>query len=415
MQPDPDVSSPSSPEDARPSRIAKAKPYFYLIASIIGAVVLFIFAVHALGKVGDALLTLFISLLIVFILRRPVAWLERHRVSRSWGSIISILLLVAVLFLLGLLLFPPLVTQFNTFVSNLPSYLQQVVGWGEDLSSTYGDLSDSPQAREWLSGVLSSFAGWFSSFTQEGVQYLIRFGTRAGAVLLIFFLALMASFWFLRDLPRMSAEVNLLVRKRHADDFHAVVAICSRIGDGYLKGLLITAVCSGVLSGFGFALVGVPYAGILGAITGVFSIVPILGPWIAGVAAAVVALFVSPVTCLLSVIITVVVRLLTDSVIQPKVMSTTIDLHPSLVIVAVIAGQSLGGVVGMILAVPVTAMVVNVYAYFHEKHTGTSLMSENGALFRGRPFSTVFQSAEPASEVAEPDVQTRASDDEPSA
>jgi predicted PurR-regulated permease PerM len=370
-------------------KLEKPKRYLYITATVLIAVVLFVCAIKALGTVGDALLTLAITLFIVFILRKPVRWFEGRRISRTWGSALAIIILVAILVGIFMIFVPPLLTQLNAFIQHLPSYTQQVIGWGNEIASNYGDLSDSPQAQQWLSSVLSSLTNWASSSVGDTAQYLIRFGTRMSEVLVITFLAFIAAFWFLRDLPKMTEEVNSLVTERHATDFHAVVSICSRIGDGYLKGLLFTAVCSGVLSSIGFLLVGVPYAILLGMLTGLLSIIPVIGPWIAGIAAAVVALFVSPVTCLLSIIVTVVVRLLTDSVIQPKIMSSTVSLHPGIVIIAIIAGGCLGGAIGMILAVPVVAMLVNVYAYFHEKRTSVALMSEDGALFKGTPFGFV--------------------------
>ena len=139
-----------------------------------------------------------------------------------------------------------------------------------------------------------------------------------------------------------------------------------------------------MVSSIGFSLIGLPYAVILGTITGIMNVIPIVGPWVAGAIAAIVALFVSPLICFLSIVITVAVRFLVDSVVQPRVMSSTVNLHPGVVIIALMVGGGVAGPAGMVMAVPVTAVIKDVFAYEFERRTGRQVLGEDGALFKGR-------------------------------
>lgn len=370
----------------RDKPLDKVKHSLYTIASVIGAIVLFLFAIKALGRLSDAVLVVFVSLFLVFCLRKPVAWFQKHGISRGWGSLLSMLMLFGIIYLIALIVVPPITSQFTSLLQEVPDYVSRIIDWTNSVTAQYSELFNSPQTQNWLTDLTGVFNQWLSSLATSGAGNVIKTSARAGTVAVVVIMALIASFWFLKDLPRMTEEVNVLISPKHATDFHRIVSICSRVSGGYIKGVLIASVCTGVLSGIGFAIAGIPYPVILGAITGIMNIIPIVGPWIAGIIAALVGLFVSPLLCIISIVITVAVRLVTDTLIQPKIMSSAVDLHPGVVIVVLMAGGGIGGVWGMILSVPIAAMIKDIYAYYFERHTKRRLLTEDGALFKGKSF-----------------------------
>ncbi|MBQ1448718.1 MAG: AI-2E family transporter, partial [Coriobacteriales bacterium] len=256
--------------------------------------------------------------------------------------------------------------------------------WINSLAGKYGERFSSPQASAQLDRIISVMSDRLASFATRSANGIISFTVSASSATVVLFMSIIASFWFLRDLPRMSREVNVLVSPKRSDEFHTVVGICSRVAGGYIKGVLISSLITGVVSSIGFSLIGLPYAVILGTITGIMNVIPIVGPWVAGAIAAIVALFVSPLICFLSIVITVAVRFLVDSVVQPRVMSSTVNLHPGVVIIALMVGGGVAGPAGMVMAVPVTAVIKDVFAYEFERRTGRQVLGEDGALFKGR-------------------------------
>lgn len=366
------------------SRSERIRTSLFTIASIIGAIVLFGFMVIALRSVTDALATFLLSMFLVFCLRAPVAWLEQRGVSRGIGSFLALLGLFAILALIAIIILPTIISQFVTLVQQTPSYVNGIIEWINSLAGKYGERFSSPQASAQLDRIINVMSDRLASFATRSANGIISFTVSASSAAVVLFMSIIASFWFLRDLPRMSREVNVLVSPKRADEFHTVVGICSRVVGGYIKGVLISSLITGVVSSVGFSLIGLPYAVILGTITGIMNVIPIVGPWVAGAIAAIVALFVSPLVCFLSIVITVAIRFFVDSVVQPRVMSSTVNLHPGVVIIALMVGGGVAGPGGMVMAVPVAAVIKDIFAYEFERRAGRRVLDEDGALFKGR-------------------------------
>jgi len=197
------------------------------------------------------------------------------------------------------------------------------------------------------------------------------------------FIAVVISFWVLKDLPKMREELVALVGPSHEEDAETLLKTVIHVVGGYLKGQTIASLVTGFLATVGLAIIGVPYALVLGLITFIFNYIPIVGPFIAGAIAALVGLFVSPLTALLAIVVVVLAQQLTDNLVTPRVMSDQVDLHPTLVIFSLLVGGTLFGIPGMLFAIPVAATAKGLFVYYYERHTNRQLETEEGALFRG--------------------------------
>ena len=124
----------------------------------------------------------------------------------------------------------------------------------------------------------------------------------------------------------------------------------------YMRAQLLACVLVGILSGIGFALIGIPYAVLLGVLAGILEFIPLLGPLVLAVVAAVVGAFHGPSVAVRAVAFLAALRLAEDYVIYPRLLRHTVHLHPLAVIVGVLAGAELDGVAGMFLAVPIVAV-----------------------------------------------------------
>jgi predicted PurR-regulated permease PerM len=143
-------------------------------------------------------------------------------------------------------------------------------------------------------------------------------------------------------------------RENMADIFRKVA---SKVGD-WFRGQLLLAFIVGVVSLIGLLIIGVPYALTLAVISGVLDIVPTLGPVIAGVLAAAIALTDSPIKALIVVIFYVIIQQLESNILVPKVMQKAVGLSPVIIIIAILIGARLLGIVGAIIAVPLAASLI---------------------------------------------------------
>jgi predicted PurR-regulated permease PerM len=147
-------------------------------------------------------------------------------------------------------------------------------------------------------------------------------------------------------------------------------ALLDRIDDAlaaYIRAQLVAGLLIGAIVGIGFALFHVPYAAILGVAAGLAEFVPIIGPVMIALVSAVVAGLNAPMLGVWVLLFLGILRVIEDYVIYPRLMGSNIHLHPLGVILAVLAGAELGGAIGVILSVPILAIVVAIYRYFAER------------------------------------------------
>lgn len=132
----------------------------------------------------------------------------------------------------------------------------------------------------------------------------------------------------------------------------------------YLAGLVTSLAVQGVLSAVALYFLGVPYALLLGAWVSLTALIPYLGAWIGGVPAVLLALSISPTTAVLTAILFVIIQQLEGNVLTPRIQGQAVRVHPILVFLAVIAGGELAGLIGIVFAVPVVAVLRVLYDFF---------------------------------------------------
>jgi predicted PurR-regulated permease PerM len=134
--------------------------------------------------------------------------------------------------------------------------------------------------------------------------------------------------------------------------------------------LLIGAVCT-----LGFVAIGIPYAVVLGVVSGLLEFVPLAGPLVVGLLAASFAAFHSPGQTLAVVIFLVALRVVQDYVVYPRIVGRGIHLHPLAVILAILCGAELGGLIGIFLAIPAVAILTVAHRHYREHRTAEALHS----------------------------------------
>ena len=149
---------------------------------------------------------------------------------------------------------------------------------------------------------------------------------------------------------------------------------------------------------------GLPSAAALGLITGVLNIIPVIGPWLGGALAGITGIFISPLICIIAIVYTVIVQQIVYTFISPKLMSNSVDIHPALVILALMISSALGwemsGFIGMLLSIPLAAAAKSIFVYYFEKKTGRSILDPEGVFFKGDSSDTPNPLADATGEMA---------------
>jgi len=206
-----------------------------------------------------------------------------------------------------------------------------------------------------------------------------------GTSLLVAGVSTIVGFWVLKDLPKFRKEINKLVSPKYSEDMHFIVDACARSIGGYLRGMVVSCLCTGTMAFIAYSIIGMPYPLVMALFTGLMVFIPFVGPTIAWIIAGLIGLLYSPLISILAAVLTIVSQLINDNLISPRVMGSSVDLHPAIILVVIFIGSALGGIFGMLCAIPLTSAVKSIFVYYFEKRTGRQLVSEQGALFKGHP------------------------------
>lgn len=392
-----DVCAPAlSAEERVDMRRAKVKSAAIFVWCIIGVCVLTGVLIYLLNILSVPVSMLIWTIIFVFCLRGIVNKLQEKGVNRGLGTAIAYVIMFVVLGAIGFLMFSPMFglnTQFMDIIQSMPGYLDQASKWATDIYGRYSDLLGNDTIQKLVQEVTSSMSGAASSFASNAANTVMDVGSVVanGAMALGF--ALVVAFWILMELPAIGREAKRVISPKHYEDARFLHVTFTRIMGGYIKGTLIQCVIIGVACGILFAVIGIPNAPALGVITGTLNIIPIVGPWLGGAAAAVSAIFVSPLTALIAIIGTIVIQQIVYTFISPKIMSNSVDIHPALTLVAMMCGSAIGGamngllgsLVGMLFAIPLVAVAKACFVYYFEKRTHRRVVSNDGVFFKGTP------------------------------
>lgn len=374
----------------------RARTRFLDLWSVIASILLLGAVVWLMGILSVPVAILIWTLIIVFCLRGIVNGLERIHVNRAIGTTVAYIVMALVLAAVGFLLFSPMFglnSQFNDLLTSMPHYVEAVTAWGNDLYARYAQFFEDDTVKNLISEAQKSAASWAAGVASGAGSGVMAFGTTLANGLMALGFGLVIAFWVLMELPAIGAETRRLIGPKHADDAEFFHATFTRVMGGYIKGTLLQCAIIGVGCGILFAVAGVPNAAVLGLITGVMNIIPIIGPWIGGALAAIVAIFAGPVTAAIALIGTIVIQQLVYTFVSPRIMANSVDIHPALTLFALMVGSALGGamsgllgsLVGMLASIPLVAVAKSVFVYYFEKKTGRHLVAEDGVFFKGTP------------------------------
>ena len=274
-------------------------------------------------------------------------------------------------------------------LSRLPQQLRGLGDWAIQVSRDFEALSQSSWASQFdealrsIADVASTYITQLASGLGAGIFPFISSFT---SQLFIVFLGIVLAYWLALDYPRIHREIGIIVGGERETSYRFMVAILSRSVGGYMRSMVITSFVNGVLAFVGLAIVGHPYAALMGVLTGVMHLVPVLGSWISSFAATLLAVFYGPVLAIWTLVITMVAQNVTDNVISPKVMQSSVKIHPAMNLAALVVGSTLMGPLGMVIAIPLCAALKGLFVFYFEKETGRALVSYDGAIFQGTPY-----------------------------
>jgi predicted PurR-regulated permease PerM len=307
-------------------------------------------------KALSALLMIFLSITLAEAIRPLVARLQRHRIPQPLAVILIYLGGATVLGGLLWLLFNPVLSDESAFATQLPTAVTRLQTWFAELQHT---LSAYPEAVSLLGQVSVTLATWARHLLSALISVPIALLTGLIGFIIDAVIILTLTLFWLSASARFKMSFVELFGPDKRQVVSTVTTKISRSLAGWVVGTLVAMFLIGSLTTLGLAIVGAPYALLLGILAGLTEFIPYLGPWISGTIAALVTLGVTgnPVTVIWVIIVFLFIQEVEGNVVEPLVMHRAVQLDPWLVLVAIVIGGELLGLAGVILAVPIAAVI----------------------------------------------------------
>jgi len=293
---------------------------------------------------------------IVFLLNPVVTFLQHRHLPRAVGTTIAYLGVVGVVGLSGLLIAPLAQRQADELNDEWPTIRA-------DLEERVDDLADRSEEEDWpiqlphWDDLGDSIENDDQTF-EEQLETARELGLRVFHVAIIFVLAPIIAFYLLVDLPHIKAVVESLIPASKQAEAHVVGRRLGRAIGGFFRGQLVVAMIVGTMVSVGLAIIDLPFWLLIGMIAGLFNMIPLIGPYIGGIPGVLIALTTRDVgTAVWVVVIMVIAQQIDNHFITPNVMQRVVKLHPAVVMLALLAGGTIGGFFGLLLAVPTAAVV----------------------------------------------------------
>jgi len=288
---------------------------------------------------------------LVRLMERPVRLAGRRRqLPRGLAIAVVYLVLGTCAIVGGALLLPIASEQAHDMIARAPSYAQSIAAWEHGWSREYERLRIPVTLRHSIDESMTAMGQAAFESTRATLVALVV------AVLPWMILTPVLSFFLLKDATALRRLVLMALPHRVRLRGHQLFEEANATLAAYIRAQLIACLLVGTVCGAGFAALGVPYAVLLGVLAGALEFIPLVGPLLVALAAAIVGALHAPILAVWALTFLGLVRIVQDYVIFPRLMRRGVRLHPLAVIVAVLAGAALAGVVGMFLAVPVAAM-----------------------------------------------------------
>ena len=322
----------------------------------VGAVILGLWALHRIAAVVlvliAAALFAYVIAPLVNLAEHPVRLAGRPRRLPRAAAIGLVYLLMAVVAGVGaVLVLPVAARQADEAMARVPLYVQSALAWEHGWSRYYERLQLPLEIRRWIGQSASAVSETLLVSTRESIQMFAGRGSSLPWVLMVPVLA----FFLLKDAGSIRRITVIALPFRFRLRSHRLLEELNAMLTAYVRPQLLACALIGTMCGIGFAVIGVPYAVLLGGLAGALKFIPLVGPFLLASIASVAAAVHGPATVLWTVGFLAVLRVVEDYVIYPRLIRRGLELHPLAVIVGVMAGAELDGVAGMFLAVPAVA------------------------------------------------------------
>ncbi|GFP76659.1 hypothetical protein bsdtw1_02762 [Clostridium fungisolvens] len=331
---------------------------------------------------------LLIALVIAYLLKPGVnaieKFLEKRKIlkkastRRTVGIVVVYALMIGVFLsiIIGIYIMVGGKLSNNTTIANMTAYLNEYLN-NTKLSVNY--ISEKLQSLNIsiptdLNEKIAQVVSYVQTYVTASIGGFANFVVSMGGNIATFFIALILSIYLVKDseyfIDIWNKIFNLLFgRSKAGHKLREIFAILDDTFNNYIRGQLLEASMVGILSAIVLYFIGIDYAFVIGIIAGICNMIPYVGPLVGTVLAVVMALLSGePITALWAIVGMLAVQQVDNNFLAPKIVGDSVGLHPVFTMLAILIGGNVGGLIGMLIAVPVAASLKIIFSKWYNEH-----------------------------------------------
>jgi len=308
--------------------------------------------VYFIWLVRSALYPFISGLLLAYMLNPIVCYFEKKGLKRLWAIILLYVFLFAIVIVGGSKLLTRLISDMESFGNDLPRILAHIDEWLVLIQSQYQNSELPYSLRLAIDEALLVMEKDAQLFIGQIVNSIIMIIKNSIGLAVSPILA----FYLLHDWHAIKAELLLLLPRRWRSEIVLLFDDVDRVLSGIIRGQLTVACIIGCCITIGLYFLQLKFALMIGILAAIFDVIPYFGPIIGATPAVMLAILESPWLAAKVIILFFVIQQIEGNIIHPQIVGDNIGLHPLTVIFFVFVGGEMGGLLGMLLAVPMAAI-----------------------------------------------------------
>ena len=283
---------------------------------------------------------------------------KKKGITRPISILLSIITIIAVISIILILIIPQFVEVVSEFIRNVPYYLESLKNFAIDTTQRVPEINNFIQS---INIDTEALRNGIMNLSKDVLDITINQISSLFSNIVNFFIAIIFAVYILANKEELKLQAKKIIYARMDNEkADHIVRVCRLARDSFrsfITGQAKEAVILGVLCAIGMFVLGLPYAGPIGALTALTAFIPIVGAFISGFIGAIIILAVDPIKAVIFVIFIIVLQQLEGNLIYPHIVGKNIGLPSIWVLVAITIGGSLFGIMGMILGLPVLSIV----------------------------------------------------------
>ncbi len=336
-------------------RNAKKTIFYIILVFLIIGLATFIY--NFSGKIFKILSPFIIAIVIAYLIYPLVIRFERKGLKRSIAIIIIYIFLALVLVFFGIYIMPYIFSNAKELFNTLPHITNNYQELFNSFISKLRSSNWSPEIKKLIFSEIGHGSEFIQNYTANAMKKSLTLVASSLLILFDIILSMIIAYYFLKDIEGIKRSALMLAPKRMRNDLINIGREINNIVTHFIQGQLLTAIIVGILETIGLLIVHVKYPFVLGIVGGIANIIPFFGPILGAVPAIAIALLESPTKALLAALVFIIVQQIDNAFISPKIIEGKLGLHPITTIIAVLIGGQFFGIIGMIIGVPVTAIL----------------------------------------------------------